>query len=230
MLFCIIRTVLYNLILDRSVKRCKEYVMSHSTYENLVMVAASLFRQQGYSASSVSDILTAANVAKGSLYHHFPGGKQDLAVAAARHSSQCLLALMAQCFEKAHNAAGSFPDGVQNLIEEIANLFDQMDIQEHSPVSATLLNDASNEVFRREANAIFDEWKEAFISEGDRFGMTVEDVRYLGNKFLLLMEGAWVVARAAGHSGPIRDVGIIMREYQGASTHAQRLTVGVETG
>lgn len=188
--------------------------MPHSTYENLVMVAATLFRQQGYSASSISDILDAANAAKGSLYHHFPGGKQDLAIAAAHHSSKCLLALMARCFEKARLADDQFSDGVQILIEEIAILFDQMDRQELSPVTATLLNGVSNEAFRREANTIFAEWKEAFISEGKRFGMSVDDVRYLGNKLLLLMEGAWVVARAAGHSGPIRDVGIIMREDQ----------------
>lgn len=190
--------------------------MPRSTYENLVMVAATLFRQQGYSASSISDILSAADAAKGSLYHHFPGGKQDLAIAAARHSSQCVLELMTECFERARIRNGCFYDGIQYLIEEIALLFEAMESHELSPVSATLLNGASNETFRKEADSLFAEWKEAFITEGKRFGMAVDIVGYLGNKLLLLMEGAWVIARAVGHAGPIRDVGIIMREDQGA--------------
>ncbi|MDT7763482.1 MAG: TetR/AcrR family transcriptional regulator, lmrAB and yxaGH operons repressor, partial [Mycobacterium sp.] len=45
----------------------------------LVDTAALLFRRQGYAATGVNQILEAANVKAGSLYHHFPGGKQELA-------------------------------------------------------------------------------------------------------------------------------------------------------
>jgi TetR/AcrR family transcriptional regulator, lmrAB and yxaGH operons repressor len=40
-----------------------------------------LFRRQGYSATSVHQILESAQVKSGSLYHHFPEGKQELAAA-----------------------------------------------------------------------------------------------------------------------------------------------------
>jgi TetR/AcrR family transcriptional repressor of lmrAB and yxaGH operons len=43
--------------------------------------AALLFRRQGYAATGVNQILESAEVRAGSLYHHFPDGKQQLAAA-----------------------------------------------------------------------------------------------------------------------------------------------------
>ena len=43
--------------------------------------AALLFRRQGYAATGVNQILETADVKAGSLYHHFPDGKQQLAAA-----------------------------------------------------------------------------------------------------------------------------------------------------
>ena len=43
--------------------------------------AASLFRRQGYAATGLNQILDQAGVKPGSLYHHFPRGKQQLAAA-----------------------------------------------------------------------------------------------------------------------------------------------------
>jgi TetR/AcrR family transcriptional repressor of lmrAB and yxaGH operons len=47
----------------------------------LVDTAALLFRRQGYAATGVNQILESADVKAGSLYHHFPNGKQELAAA-----------------------------------------------------------------------------------------------------------------------------------------------------
>ena len=47
----------------------------------LIDSAATLFRRQGYAATGLSQILEEANIKPGSLYHHFPQGKQQLAAA-----------------------------------------------------------------------------------------------------------------------------------------------------
>ena len=48
----------------------------------LVWAAAKLFRRQGYSGTGLRDILAASGAARGSLYHHFPGGKEEIGAAA----------------------------------------------------------------------------------------------------------------------------------------------------
>lgn len=53
----------------------------HPTRLRLISVATRLFQQRGYHAIGLSEILALSETPKGSLYHHFPGGKPELATA-----------------------------------------------------------------------------------------------------------------------------------------------------
>lgn len=52
----------------------------------IINVATKLFQQKGYIGVGLNEILSACNLSKGSLYHHFPNGKEELLIA-------CLIAL-----------------------------------------------------------------------------------------------------------------------------------------
>lgn len=52
------------------------------TRARLIRAAVALYQTRGYHATGVAAILDAAGVPKGSMYHHFPGGKQALTIAA----------------------------------------------------------------------------------------------------------------------------------------------------
>ena len=66
------------------------------TRERLLTAAQRLFRKRGYHATGLSDILEAALAPKGSLYHHFPGGKEAIGVCVVEKISSSLLTLLAQ--------------------------------------------------------------------------------------------------------------------------------------
>src|ERR1700741_261417 len=66
--------------------------------------AALLFRRQGYAATGVNQILETADVKAGSLYHHFPDGKQALAAAGVDSAGGGIERLLDR---PAHRAAGS---------------------------------------------------------------------------------------------------------------------------
>jgi TetR/AcrR family transcriptional regulator, lmrAB and yxaGH operons repressor len=57
--------------------------------------AQRLFRKNGYHATGLSDILELAQAPKGSLYHHFPGGKEAIGVSVIADMANGLLALLA---------------------------------------------------------------------------------------------------------------------------------------
>jgi TetR/AcrR family transcriptional repressor of lmrAB and yxaGH operons len=56
--------------------------------EDAIAAAADLFRRQGYAATGLEAILAASGAPKGSFYHHFPGGKEDLVIEAIRLGGQ----------------------------------------------------------------------------------------------------------------------------------------------
>lgn len=58
------------------------------TRERLITAAIELFQARGYHGAGVNDVLAAADAPKGSLYHHFPGGKAELAIAAIERVSR----------------------------------------------------------------------------------------------------------------------------------------------
>lgn len=53
-----------------------------ATRDRLIAAAVTLFQARGYHGVGLSEILAGAKAPKGSLYHHFPGGKAELAEAA----------------------------------------------------------------------------------------------------------------------------------------------------
>src|SRR6266853_181334 len=55
--------------------------------EKTIIAAAKLLRRHGYNGTALSDILAAAGSPRGSLYFHFPNGKEEIAVAALTHAA-----------------------------------------------------------------------------------------------------------------------------------------------
>lgn len=60
----------------------------------LLEAALLLFRRHGYHGVGVNEILASSGISKGSLYHHFPDGKQELAVAVVHYLSDRVLTLI----------------------------------------------------------------------------------------------------------------------------------------
>ncbi len=64
------------------------------TRTRILRAALRLFRRQGYHGVGINDILAEAQAPKGSMYHHFPGGKEEVAAAVVGLITSSLLALI----------------------------------------------------------------------------------------------------------------------------------------
>ncbi len=47
----------------------------------IINIATKLFQQKGYISVGLNEILKKCNISKGSFYHHFPNGKEELLIA-----------------------------------------------------------------------------------------------------------------------------------------------------
>lgn len=67
-----------------------------TTRARLIEAALLLFRRHGYHGIGVSEILALSGISKGSLYHHFPDGKQELGVEVVQHITERILEMFAR--------------------------------------------------------------------------------------------------------------------------------------
>jgi TetR/AcrR family transcriptional repressor of lmrAB and yxaGH operons len=64
------------------------------TRARLLQAALLLFRQRGYHGVGVADVLALASAPKGCLYHHFPGGKEQMAVEVIGHVTDQIVEML----------------------------------------------------------------------------------------------------------------------------------------
>ena len=104
----------------------------------LIDTAALLFRRQGYAATGVNQILETADVKAGSLYHHFPNGKQELAAAVVESAGGEIERLLRR-FLDSDSAVADIVDGWIDLLSvQLAS--DQRDGCPIEPIATESVN------------------------------------------------------------------------------------------
>lgn len=171
------------------------------TKDRLILSAATLFRTRGYHGVGLADLLADAKAPKGSLYHHFPNGKSDLAMAAATWASDEMLRLIAASFD----GADTFKDGATTLCFKLAKLFD-ITGWDTCPIAATLFEGPDNTDFRAHAEHIYEGWIAEVHDHAERLGMSVDEAQAKSEHLFMLIQGGWALARARRSSDILRGM------------------------
>ncbi len=173
-----------------------------TTRDRLVTSAALLFRQKGYEGVGVAEILAAAGAPKGSLYHHFPNGKADLARAAAKWTSGQMLRIMDEAFD----GKTAWKDGVAHYAAKLAKLFDILDHIGSCPLQAMLFDGPDDTMFREMSDGIYREWQDRLAGHAVRLGLTPERAETEAETLVIAIAGAWTLARSRRNSAVIRSI------------------------
>lgn len=191
--------------------------MAQSTRDKLIAHAAALFQERGFNGVGLADILSAAGVPKGSLYHHFPNGKSDLAIAAANWTSSQMIRIIDDAFQPAVD----FETGFTTLCYKLAKLYDTYPIWQPCPIAASLFDGPNNGLFRDESARIFDEWVAAMAAHGTRFGLTADQALAEARLGFVALQGSWTLAHARGDSDILRDIpAMLYRAEPGAAAQS----------
>src|ERR1700759_5271302 len=98
-----------------------------------------LLRRQGYAATGLSEIVDRSGAPRGSLYFHFPGGKEELAVAAIERSGEALRRGTAATMA----APGGTAEGVAMLIDALAEGLEGSGYADGCPIATVALETAT---------------------------------------------------------------------------------------
>jgi len=174
------------------------------TRERIVQQSADLFRLQGYSATGVKQIVEAAQAPFGSLYHFFPGGKEQLGAEAIRVSG----ALYEQLIPAVLDPAPDPVTGVRNFFAGAAEHLRETDYADACPIATVALEVSSTSEPMREACAeVFNEWIDATSTRLGAAGVPRRRARALALTLLCSLEGAFVLARALRSTEPLEHAG-----------------------
>ncbi|MGI8862881.1 MAG: TetR/AcrR family transcriptional regulator [Solirubrobacteraceae bacterium] len=179
------------------------------TRDRIVGASAELFRRQGYNATGVKQIVTEAKAPFGSLYHFFPGGKEQLGAEAVRTSDAMYELLIAAVFDPA-------PDlitGVRELFAGAGAHLVETDYEDACPIATVALEVSSASGILRQACAeVFESWIEAGTAIYESAGLTPERARELTIGMLAALEGAFVLARALRTTEPLAVAGEVIAQ------------------
>jgi TetR/AcrR family transcriptional repressor of lmrAB and yxaGH operons len=154
--------------------------------------AARLFRQQGYHGTALHDILAAGGAPRGSLYFHYPKGKEEIGEAAVTVAGEAVRQAIAHAAE-ASESAEMF---VIRVARGMASDLEKSGFKEGCPIATTALETAAqSDVLGAATRHAFQKW-ELEIKRGlFRFGLPAGDADIAATMVLSQLEGALLLAR-----------------------------------
>jgi AcrR family transcriptional regulator len=194
--------------------------MPSSTKDRIVDVTAELFRQYGYTGTGLKQIVASANAPFGSLYHFFPGGKEQLGTEVIRRSGRMY-------FELFETILGGAPDpvtGVRDFFAGAAEVLRETDYADACPIATVALEVASTSEPLRAATAeVFESWISGAGGHLEAAGLPGDEARELAVLVIAMLEGAFVLSRAMRDTTPVDVAGdaataAIERALQRATT------------
>ena len=159
----------------------------------LIQTMARLLRDQGYTATGRAQLLAESGVSNGSLYHHFPGGMEELAEVALEASGKAVADALAEALDGAPNTAvgiGRFLDiAAQSDGGKCAGC----------PIAPTALESPLiSSRLRSTAARCFDQWERFIAARLRADGWPERSVGEAASSALSLVEGALLLARVSG--------------------------------
>jgi TetR/AcrR family transcriptional repressor of lmrAB and yxaGH operons len=173
----------------------------------MLVSAASLIGSRGVGATSFSDVLEVSRAPRGSIYHHFPGGKRELVGEAMRWTSEQVMTHQRGC--SATTAAG--------VVEHFVSLFRQSVVSSHCqagcPIASVVVDTSSDEDQVLEiGRSSFRAWTRLLTSQLVAVGVSARRARPLANITLASVEGALIMCRAEKSVLPLEMVSAQLRQ------------------
>jgi len=175
---------------------------SSSRRDDILNAAALLFRRQGYANTGVNEILEMAQAPKGSLYHYFPDGKEEIGVAAMKRVGAAVTAEIVE----ATSRAKAPEKAVMTVARGFAKWLEDTNFQQGCGIATTLLESGhSDDALRCAGGAALRDWRDALEDCFLRFEIPAARAPRLAAMVIATIEGGLMMARGENSTAPLMD-------------------------
>ncbi len=174
------------------------------TKDRLLRTGERLFQLQGYAATGLKQLAAEAEAPWSSMYHFFPGGKEQLGAEIIRFAAKRYAARIDEAF-----AAFADPvDAVAAMFRVECAILEGSDFRNGCPVASVTLDVASTvEALRQPCAEAFGAWMAAIARGFVASGVAATQAEEFSAYVLSALEGAIVLSRAAKDTTPLQRSG-----------------------
>ena len=171
--------------------------------EALLAASVRLFRQKGYAATGLAEILSESGAPKGSLYHYFPGGKAEIGAEAVALAGKTV----AHTLEDLAAETDGPGELMTRYLDLMAGWMAASDFRDGCPITTTLLETVpQHEAIRQVGADAFDAWAGVLTESAVAAGIPLARAESLARFAISALEGALIQCRVTGDEAPLRLV------------------------
>lgn len=171
-------------------------------------MTARLMSRRGYAAVGLNEIVEKSGAPKGSLYHHFPGGKEQLAAEAVAWSA----GLFARTLEQEIGRAGTIARAIGNVAETVAGWMERSGFKDGSPLTIVAVETgAFIEPLRLACCTGYEAWTDLVAQGLQREGRAPREAADLALWTVASLEGAIILSRTQKSAEPLRRIGRLLQ-------------------
>ncbi len=170
--------------------------------QSLIEAAIALFRRQGYSGTGLSEILKESGAPKGSLYHYFPNGKEELAVEALKVAGKVVEKTLLELAKKYKQ-----PDKlVKAYCQMLGQWMEESHFRSGCPITTTVLETVpQSETMSNISLIIFDSWKNVIANSLIESGMNKTEAKNKADFTITAIGGALIQSRVQRSTLPLEN-------------------------
>jgi len=172
-----------------------------NTKEKFIETASRLFEIKGYNATGLNEILAESGAPKGSLYYHFPKGKEQLALEAINLAGEKIKDNIKNTLDNIENPV----EAIRCNIENIATIIDNEQRTRDISISLIALETyITSESLRKACEDIFTSLENIYAKKLIKSGMNEDKAYELGGAIAAMMEGGITLSLTKKNGNSLR--------------------------
>lgn len=167
----------------------------------MIVNAALSMREVGVDGTSFTQVLERSGASRGSIYHHFPGGKAELVEEATRYAGEFIASGLVTALRE-DDPAGA----VRDFAAAWRDVLERGGYTAGCTIVAATLEGDRSPAARDAAQAAFERWETLLADAMAANGVAADRARSLATLAIASIEGAVILARAQRSPEPLDRV------------------------
>lgn len=173
----------------------------------MILKAIQLLPTHGYAGITLMHVARACKAPRGSLYHYFPGGKDDLMAAVLEAAKEYSLGT----FITSCSRAPELQSYIADMGKALSAALSKSGFELGCPVAAIAMSTEKTHVLNQRCKTIYADWRLALQARLTAYGLPSREAVVMALNILNTFQGALLHARMAGSCEPIEQAALLLQ-------------------